>query len=86
MTGGGQSDTFYFEALFRSDTIQDFKDNATENDILEFSSAIFASFSDVVAASAQVGSDVVITISSSDRITVKAWNVANMGADDFLFV
>jgi Ca2+-binding RTX toxin-like protein len=84
LNGGSGSDAFIFRPGFGIDTISAFDDSAA-NDVIELSSAIFANFAAVQAASAQVGADVVITASPTDTITLKNYNLANLGADDFRF-
>ena len=86
LTGGTGDDTFVFKANFGLDTVQDFKDTANENDILEFSTSIFADFAAVQAAMTQVGADVLITVDGSNTVTLKTVTLANLGADDFRLV
>ena len=86
LTGGLGNDTFVFRSGFGSDVIADFKDTTSENDVIEFSSAEFAAFADILAASTQVGADVVITVSPTDALTIKNWTLTKIGADDFLIV
>jgi len=68
------------------DTVQDFTDTANENDILEFSTSIFADFAAVQAAMSQVGADVLITVDASNTVTLKSVTLSNLGADDFRLV
>jgi Ca2+-binding RTX toxin-like protein len=84
LNGGSGSDAFIFRPGFGIDTISAF-DDSVANDIIELSSAIFANFAAVQAASAQVGADVVITASPTDTITLKNCSLANLGTDDFRF-
>lgn len=86
LTGGANADTFVFLASFGTDIILDFKDTAADNDLIQFSTSVFSSMSSVLAASTQVGNDVVISASPTDTLTVRSWSLAYMGADDFLFV
>lgn len=86
LTGGAGNDTFVFRAGFGADVVADFKDTTFENDVIEFSTAEFATYANIVAASTQVGADVVITVSPSDTITIKNWTLSKMGADDFSIV
>jgi Ca2+-binding RTX toxin-like protein len=84
LNGGSGNDVFVFRPGFGIDAINAF-DDATTNDIIEFSSSVFADFAAVQAVSAQVGADVVITASPTDTITLKNYNLADLGADDFRF-
>jgi Ca2+-binding RTX toxin-like protein len=86
LTGGTGDDTFIFKPGFGLDTVQDFKDTANENDILEFSTSIFADFAAVQAAMTQVGADVLITVDASNTVTLKSVTLSNLGADDFRLV
>jgi Ca2+-binding RTX toxin-like protein len=84
LSGGSGWDVFIFRPAFGADTITSFDDESA-HDFIEFSSSIFANFAAVQAASAQVGADVVITASPTDTVTLKNFNLANLGADDFRF-
>ena len=86
LTGGTGDDTFVFKPNFGLDTVQDFKDTANENDIVEFSTSIFADFAAVQAAMSQVGADVLITVDASNTVTLKSVSLSNLGADDFRLV
>ncbi|WP_165837722.1 beta strand repeat-containing protein [Zavarzinia aquatilis] len=85
---GGSSDTFVFGADFGfgHDRITDFvADSNAAYDIIAFSEGLFDDFTDVLAHSAQVGNDVVITYSTRDSITLENVNMAALTADSFLF-
>ncbi|MBO0881657.1 MAG: hypothetical protein J2P17_15205, partial [Mycobacterium sp.] len=84
LTGDSGNDTFVFHPGFGADTVTTFADG-TDEDMIEFSTSIFANFAAVQAASAQVGTDVVIAASPTDTVTLKNYNLANLGADDFRF-
>lgn len=86
LVGGAAADRFVFSAGFGNDVINVFADTTAESDIIEFSSAVFASFAAVQVASQQVGADVVISASPTDKVTVKNTTLANLGADDFAFL
>lgn len=86
LTGGAGSDTFYFATGFGTDVIQVFDDATVDNDVIEFSTSVFATFAAVQAASTQVGADVVITKSTTDKVTLKNTTLSQFGADDFRFV
>ena len=86
LTGGAGNDAFVFRAGFGVDTVQDFKDTATENDIVEFSTSVFADYAAAYAASAQVGADVVITFDASNSVKLKNTTLTNLDTDDFRFV
>jgi len=85
LTGGAGNDTFAFSAGFGFDTILDFKDDASENDIIEFSSDLFGSFSALQVAMTQSGADVIVTCDANNVVTIKNVTLANLDADDFWF-
>jgi Ca2+-binding RTX toxin-like protein len=88
LAGGFGNDTFNFARTngvvdFGNDTITDF---AAGTDHLQIDHAIFGNFADVQQHMQQVGDDVVITYDASDSITLHNVQVANLHANDFLFV
>lgn len=85
LTGGAGSDTFDFHPNFGNDSIEDFDTDSVSHDVIQFDTLIFADFAAVLAASQQVGSDVVITADNSNSLTLKSLNLSNLHADDFQF-
>jgi len=85
MNGGAGADSFVFEVGFGRDTITAFGDTGTDQDILEFSLAIFANFTAVQAASHQVGVDVHIDFDAANGVVLTNYALANLGADDLRF-
>ncbi len=83
LSGGVGEDTFVFEPNFDVDTINDFD---ADDDIIQFSTSVFATYQDVQAAMAEVGDDVVITLDADNTITLKDTRIADLAADDFRFV
>jgi hypothetical protein len=55
-------------------------------DKMEIDHTIFANFNAVIAASVQVGADVVITADADNSITLKTVALGSLHVDDFLFV
>ena len=86
LNGGAGSDTLVFKPGFGNDTINQFGDSSGNQDIVEFSTSLFASFSAVQAAMAQQGADVVITVDASNRITLKGVALGSLDSGDFRFV
>jgi Ca2+-binding RTX toxin-like protein len=86
LTGGLNSDTFVFDPGFGTDVITDFKAGAATDDVLAFSSAVFSDFASVIAASVQSGSNVVITVSPGNTITLRSVTLSTLHADDFRFI
>jgi Ca2+-binding RTX toxin-like protein len=83
LRGGADNDTFVFSGDFGHDIILDV---APRGDDLQFDRSIFKSFDQVLANSAQVGSDVVITIDADRSITLENVRLAHLVASDFAFV
>ena len=84
MNGGTGADSFVFDAGFGHDTITQFGDSGTDQDVLDFSVAVLANFAAVHAASHQVGADVHIDV-GANGIVLTNTTLANLGADDFRF-
>ncbi len=84
LTGGNGSDTFGFGTGFGKDTITDF--SHSQSDVIEFSTALFADFTAVQAASTQVGANVVITFDTNDTVTLNGITLAALQSSDFHFV
>jgi len=84
LTGGLGGDTFDFGAMnFGNDTITDFM---VGQDHLRIDHTIFGNFAAVQQHMQQVGDDVVITYDGNDSITLQNVQMANLHANDFLFV
>jgi Ca2+-binding RTX toxin-like protein len=86
LNGGAGDDIFVFGGGSGNDTIIEFGDSRRNQDIIEFDNSVFADFAALQAAMQQVGADVVITASPSDTITLTNVTLANLGAEDFLFM
>jgi VCBS repeat-containing protein len=85
MDGGAGDDSFVFNAGFGHDTISAFGDSLSNQDVIDFSTAIFVNFAAVHAASHQVGADVHIDVDASNNIVLANVSLASLGADDFRF-
>jgi serralysin len=88
LTGGYGNDTFVFTRTngvvdFGNDTVSDF---AAGTDHLQIDHAVFGNFGDVQQHMQQVGGDVVITYDANNSITLHGVQMANLHANDFLFV
>lgn len=84
--GDAGGDTFVFRSNFGRDTIVGFAATGAAHDFVQFDKSVFADFSAVVAASAQVGTAVVITLDGSNDITLQSMTLAKLTAADFLFI
>lgn len=85
LVGGAGSDTFRFGRFDGQDLIRDFiAGNGPDHDVIALNNGP-ASFADVVAASRQVGADVVISYGSGDTITLQNVQLSALTQDDFVF-
>jgi serralysin len=85
LRGGDGKDRFIFDAGFDHDTVVGFQGGAALGDVLAFSRTVFASLDDLLAASHQVGNDVVITTSDLDTLTLQSTQLTSLHANDFAF-
>jgi len=85
MNGGAGADSFVFDVNFGKDTITVFGDTGTDQDILDFSLALFANFAAVQSHSAQVGADLHIDFDLANGVVLTNYALANLGADDLRF-
>ena len=86
LNGGANNDTFVFAPGFGKDTISQFGDISGNQDVIEFSPALFDSFAEVRAAMSQVGANVVITVDGANDITLTNMALASLDASDFRFM
>jgi Ca2+-binding RTX toxin-like protein len=80
LIGGAGADTFVFAPNFGADTVNNFKPGT---DALQFSQSMFADAAAALSNAHQVGSDVAITDSSLDVVTLHSIQLANLHASDF---
>jgi len=88
LIGGSGNDVFIFRRDNDNDFIGDFNGGAGAGDVIRLDGygADFDSFAEVLTASSQVGTRVVIDLGSDDTITLLNTNLVTLDADDFLFV
>jgi Ca2+-binding RTX toxin-like protein len=86
MIGGAGNDSFIFHAGFGQDTITDFAAGTGIGDVIQFDSAIFASYAAVQAAATQLGADVQIAVDATTSILLQHITLANLVHDDFRFM
>src|ERR1700730_15891829 len=79
LTGEGGSDVFVISKGYGSDTISDFQAGAG-GDVLRVQNYGFATFASFLAAAKQVGSDTVVTLSSSETVTLQNLNFSYLTA------
>lgn len=84
LSGGSGDDLFVFAPNFGHDRITDF--GGWDADVIEFTATIFQDFDAVLAAAAQVGSDIVITVDGQNSLTLAEMQLDTLRADDFRFV
>lgn len=87
MTGGGGNDVFVFKTGCGKDIITDFDAGPGDGDVLELSmGTAFNSLAKILAASAQVGADTVITFDTATCITLQNVQQNLLSTNDFRFV
>ncbi len=86
VTGGAGADVFVFDKSFGQDTITDFWAGTGRTDRVWITNTGIHSFADVLSHSINSFGGVVFTVSAEDRITFSGITVAQLVADDFLFV
>lgn len=80
LVGGAGADIFVIKAGNGSDTIEKFQPGW---DVVKLSGYGFSSFSQLKAASTQVGNDVSIKLSASETLTLRGIQLSSLGASDF---
>jgi Ca2+-binding RTX toxin-like protein len=84
LTGGINADRFYFGNLSDQDTITDFDDGV---DLIAIASNVngsgIVSTADALAASSQVGDDVIVDLGGGHQVTIEDFSLGNLGTDDF---
>ncbi|MEY9180017.1 ExeM/NucH family extracellular endonuclease [Bradyrhizobium sp. USDA 313] len=86
LSGGSGADVFMFAAGFGKDTVTDFATTGASADVLQFSSSLFADFTEMMSHTAQVGNNVVLTLDADNTVTLANLQMASLSADDFRFV
>jgi Ca2+-binding RTX toxin-like protein len=85
LTGGLGNDTFVLGRGFGFDVINDFEEGAGLGDVIRVDKDVFKNYAAVLAASAQIGADVLLTKDANDTIRLLDVPLANLNADDFSF-
>ncbi|WP_421724360.1 M10 family metallopeptidase C-terminal domain-containing protein [Bauldia sp.] len=83
--GNGGGDSFVFNRNFGDDVIHDFRAGPSRDDVIRIESGLVGSFEAVMAAAAQVGGDVVISLETGDSLTLKGVSIWSLSSDDFVF-
>jgi hypothetical protein len=89
LTGGGSDETFVFAPQFGHATITDFVPSTQANanhDTVQFSSAAFASFADLMTHTTQFGSNTVITDHAGDTLVLQHVTASQLTEHDFVLV
>jgi len=81
--GNGGLNTFVFSGGFGKDVVADFQPN---NDVVQLNHSVFADFASVLAHSAQVGSDVVVTVDAANSITLANTALSHLTSHNFHLV
>jgi Ca2+-binding RTX toxin-like protein len=82
LDGGDGSDVFVFRGSIGSDFIADF---AVGEDVIRFENGLVADFDAVVLASAQSGSDVLISLGDGNEIRIEGMTVDALQQAALLF-
>ena len=87
LIGSDSNDRFYYSGTTGSDTIVSFTAGPGVGDVIVLSGygSAFDSFSDVLAASVQIGLNTQINLGSGNLITLVFVAKSSLSADDFLF-
>ena len=79
LTGGAGSDLFAISKGYGSDTISDFQAGAG-GDILRVQNYGFATFASFMSVAKQVGADIVVTLSSTETLTLQNTALSSLSA------
>ena len=85
LNGGPGDDAFRFSAGFGQDIVVGFTAGAAGDDVIEFA-GVFSGFDEVLAASHQVGSNVIIEADDENGVALIDVALASLNQDDFRFV
>jgi Ca2+-binding RTX toxin-like protein len=87
MVGGLGADTFFFASGYGTDRISDLEAGAPVTDVIRLSiGTAFDTFSEVIAAATQSGTDTVIAFDASNSLILSNTLKGSLVANDFLFV
>jgi Ca2+-binding RTX toxin-like protein len=86
LAGGVGLDTFVIKPSFGRDTITDFGATAADQDVLQISTSVFADVQAFLAGASQVGTDVIVTATPNDVLSLKNVTLASLDATDLRFV
>lgn len=86
LQGGAGADSFVFRPGFGRDRITDFEAGPQVSDVIVMDHAVFGNLAALLAASHQVGADVVIGAGLSNVLTLEHTLLGNLHANDFAFV
>jgi hypothetical protein len=86
LTGGPGDDTFVFAPQSGLDTIVDFGDSPGDEDVIEVQGGLFSDIGALLNSLTQVGQDVVLELSPTDRVTLRRTSLVDLDANDFLIV
>jgi hypothetical protein len=85
LNGGPGNDAFHFSANFGQDVVIGFAAGANGDDVLEFAGG-FSSFDEVMAASLQVGPNVLIEVDDENGVALVDVALSSLNRDDFRFL
>jgi Ca2+-binding RTX toxin-like protein len=87
LSGGAGNDSLVFASGFGKDIVSDFAAGTGVGDVIEFQGlgTAFDTFAEILAVSAQIGANTVITIDVANTITLQNVARTTLVADDFRF-
>lgn len=85
--GGAGNDVFVFEFSGGFDAISDFAEGSAVSDVISLVGfgIAFDTFSEVIAAATQVGTDVLFSFSASSTLSIAGATISGFNANDFAF-
>jgi Ca2+-binding RTX toxin-like protein len=86
LTGGSGDDVFVFDGDVGDDTIKDFQAGAGSVDIIEMSTVLAAGFTELIATATEQWGDTTFDLNGGHSITLDNVLIADLHADDFVFV
>jgi hypothetical protein len=85
LTATGINNAYSFDIYSGNDTIYGFNESGSTADEVDVSSQVFSDWAQLLSASSQSGSDVIITAPSGDTVTLKDTTLAGLQQSHFHF-
>jgi hypothetical protein len=84
--GGTGADTFAFYANFGQETLYGFDTSGPQADILQFNQNVFSDWAHLLGATSQQGSDLLISLDSSNSLLLKDVSLASFSSANARFI